>query len=107
MAYTFEELKKMKVAELREVAAGLGEEGVKGYTQMNKEHLLTALCNELGIEMHVHHEVVGIDKTTIKTQIRQLKKERDEAISNKKKDELQRVRRKIRNLKKELRKATV
>ena len=107
MAHTFEELKKMKVAELREVAAGLGEEGVKGYTQLNKEHLLEALCIALDIEMHVHHEVVGIDKASIKAQIRQLKKERDEAISNKKKDDLRQVRRKIRNLKKALRKATV
>jgi hypothetical protein len=107
MDYTFEELKKMKVAELREVAASLGEEGIKGYTQLNKEHLLEALCKALGIEMHVHHEVVGIDKASIKAQIRQLKKDRDEAIANKKKDELRRVRRRIRNLKKELRKATV
>ncbi len=107
MSYTFEELKKKRVNELREIAAGMEEESVKGYTQMNKEHLLAAICVALGLDMHAHHEVVGIDKATIKAQIRLFKKERDEAIASKKPDEVIKVRRKIRKLKKELRKATV
>ena len=37
MDHTFEELKKKTVAELREIAAGIGDEAVKGYTQLNKE----------------------------------------------------------------------
>ena len=43
MAYTFDQLKGMTVAQLREIAAGIEHEAVKGYTQLNKEHLLTAL----------------------------------------------------------------
>ena len=107
MAFTYEELKKKTVAELREIAAGIDNEAVQGYTQLNKEHLLEALCKALDIDMHVHHQVVGIDKGTIKSQIRELKKQRDEAIAAKKADDIIRIRRKIRNLKKELRRYTV
>ena len=107
MDHTFEELKKKTVAELREIAAGIGDEAVKGYTQLNKEHLLEAVCKTLKIDMHVHHEVVGINKSEIKSQIRELKKKRAEAISAKKPDEIISIRRKIRNLKKELRRYTV
>ena len=107
MSFTFEELKKKTVADLREIAAGLGEEGVKGYTQLNKEHLLAAICESLNIDMHVHHEVVGVDKASIKSQIKQFKKMRDDAISSKNNEQLKRARRNIRDLKKALRKATV
>ena len=107
MAYTYEELKKMTVAQMREIAAGIEHEALQGYTQLNKEHLLAALCTALGLEMYVHHEVIGIDKRIIKTQIKELKKQRNEAIAGKNKIELLKARKKIRRLKKELRKATV
>jgi hypothetical protein len=107
MAHTFEELKKMTVAQMREIAAGMEHEALQGYTQLNKEHLLTALCTALNIEMHAHHEVIGIDKSKIKAQIKELKKKRAEAISAKSHIDLLKVRKKIRNLKKTLRKATV
>ena len=107
MSYTFEELKKKNVAQLREIASGLEHEAVQGYTQLNKEHLLEAICKALNLDMHVHHEVVGLDKSKIKSEIRGLKKKRDEAIAAKNRDELKRVRHKIRNLKKTLRKATI
>lgn len=107
MDYTFEELKKKKVTELREIAAGIGDEGIQGHTQLNKDHLLAAICEALGIDMHVHHEVTGVDKSAIKTQIKELKKKRNEAISSKNKEELVKVRRKIRNLKKDLRRHMV
>ena len=107
MTYTFQELKKKKVDELRDIAKEIEHEEVQGYTQLNKEHLLEAICHALKIDMHVHHEVVGVDKTAIKSQIKQLKKQRDEAISSKKPDEIIRVRRKIRSLKKLLRKSTI
>ena len=107
MDYTFDDLKHKKVADLREIAKEMDHEEVQGYTQLNKEHLLEAICKALNIEMHVHHEVVGVDKSVIKSQIKELKKERDEAISEKKPDEIKRIRRKIRRLKKTLRKATV
>ena len=107
MAYTFEDLKHKKVAELREVAAELGEDVIQGALQMNKEHLLEAICKALNIDMHVHHKVVGVNKAAIKAEIRQLKKQRDEAIAAKKKDELVKARKKIRILKKTLRRAAV
>ena len=107
MAYTFKELKKKRVAELREIASGLDHEAVKGYTQLNKDHLLKAVCEALNIEMHEHHEVVGIDKSGIKQQIKKLKKERDKAIEARNKVELKNIRKQIKNYKKQLRRATV
>jgi DNA-binding IclR family transcriptional regulator len=107
MAYTFEDLKHKTVNELRDIAKEMDHEEVQGYTQLNKEHLLEAICKALHIDMHVHHEVVGIDKSSIKSQIKKLKKQRDEAISSKKPDELKHIRKKIRNLKKALRKAAI
>ena len=107
MAHSFEELKKMNVGELRELAKGMDHEAVQGYTQLNKEHLLKAICTALNIDMHVHHEVVGVDKTKIKAEIRATKKVRDEAIASKNPEDIVKSRRKIRYLKKQLHKATV
>lgn len=107
MAHTYEELKKKNVSELREIAKGIEHEAVQGYTQLNKEHLLKAICTALNIDMHVHHEVKGIDKTKIKSEIRELKKKRDEAIKSKDAETQKKARRKIRYLKKVLRKAAV
>ncbi len=107
MAHTFEELKKMNVGELREVAKEIEHEAVQGYTQLNKEHLLEAICKALNLDMHVHHEVVGVDKSKIKAEIKQAKKNRDAAIAARKPEDIVKARRKIRFLKKQLRKATV
>ncbi|MGE5360588.1 MAG: hypothetical protein ACM3NQ_16350 [Bacteroidales bacterium] len=103
----FEELKHMTVAELRDIAAGLPQEAVKGYTQLNKEHLLKVICGALHIDMHAHHVVVGVNKADIKAQIRQLKKERDHAIDVGNHEELHVIRRRMHHLKRELHKATV
>ena len=105
--YTYEDLRHTSVARLREIAEGIEHEAVQGYTQMNKDHLLQALCTALEIEMHVHHEVVGIDKTSIKGQIRELKKQRDAAIEARDSAQTKQVRRRIHRLKRELHKATV
>jgi len=107
MSHTYEELKHKTVAELREIAKGIEDEAVKGATQMNKDHLLKALCTALHIEMHAHHEVVGIDKSAIKTKIRELQKRRDELMASKEKKELPGVLRQIHNFKKRIRRATV
>lgn len=107
MSHTYEELKKKNVADLREIAKDIEHEAVQGYTQLNKEHLLKALCTALNIELHVHHEVKGVDKAKIKKDIRELKKKRDEAIKSKSSEEQHKARRKIRYLKKVLRRATV
>ncbi|MDA0335864.1 MAG: hypothetical protein O2782_11915 [bacterium] len=107
MAHTFEELRKLKVDRLREIAAELGDARLEGNTQMNKDHLLPLLCQVLGIDMHVHHVVVGVDKKSIKARIRTLKQERDQALADKDSTRLKQVRRKIHKMKRNLHKATV
>ena len=107
MAYTYEELKKKTVAQLRELAASLDHEAVKGHTQMNKEHLLDALCIAMEIPHHVHHDVVGLNKSEIKVKIRELKKQRDEALAVHDHGQLKTVRRQIHQLKRQIHKATV
>lgn len=107
MAHTYEELKHKKVAELREIAKGLEHEAVKGYTQLNKDHLLAALCKALGIDMHAHHHAEGIDKAKVKGKIRDLKKKRDEILASDKRDGLRALLRELHGLKRALRRATV
>ncbi len=107
MAYSYDELKGKTVAELREIASGLENEAVKGYTQLNKDHLLAALCKALGIDAHEHHRVVGVDKSGIKARIRELKKKRDTALAAKNHYELRRVLRRIHDLKRGIRRAMV
>ncbi len=106
MEYTYEQLKHKTVAELREIAKGEEKEVVQGYTQMNKEHLITALAKALGIK-HEHHEVVGVDKASIKARIGEMKKKRDEALSAHDAAQLKVARRTIHRLKRQIHKATV
>ena len=107
MAHTYHELKEMTVAQMREIAKDIEHEAVKGATQMNKDHLLKGLCTALGIEMHEHHDVVGIDKSAIKTKIRALRKQRDEILATKDRKDLHGVLRQIHVLKRTIRRATV
>ena len=107
MAQTYDELKHKTVAELREIAKATEHEAVKGYTQMNKDHLLKGLCTALGLDMHVHHHAVGIDKTAIKARIRTLQKQRDAILASKERKELSSVLRQIHALKRTIRRATV
>ena len=106
MAYTYEQLKHMTLADLREIAKGSEHDAVQGYTQMNKEHLIGALAKALGIQ-HEHHDVVGIDKSSIKSRIRQLKTQREAAIAAHDHAQLKVVRRTIHRLKRRIHKATV
>jgi hypothetical protein len=94
MAHTYEQLKRKTVAELREIA----KDAVQGSSQMNKEHLLPALCNALGIRMHEHHEVHGVDKTGIKAQLRTLKAQRDAALQTHDHGRLKAIRRQMHHL---------
>jgi len=80
MTHTFPELKKKTLAELKEIAAAT-EPQVQGYTQMNKDHLLEAICKVLNIDMYVHHVVKGIDKAGVKAKIKEWQKKRDEALA--------------------------
>ncbi|MEO8436469.1 MAG: hypothetical protein ABI596_16345 [Pyrinomonadaceae bacterium] len=106
MDYTYEQLKHKTVAELREIAKGIEHEAVQGYTQLNKEHLLVAISQALGIQ-HEHHEAVGVDKASIKSRIKELKKKRDEALTAHDRAQLKTVRRTIHRLKRQINKATV
>jgi len=103
MTYTYEQLKQKNLTELREIAKGMTAEGVQGYSQMNKDHLLPALCHALGIDMHEHHTVAGIDKAGIKTKIRMLKQQRDMALAEHDKKALRDVRRQIHHLNRQIR----
>ncbi|MDX6613499.1 MAG: hypothetical protein QOD75_2685 [Blastocatellia bacterium] len=107
MAYTHNELKHKTLAELRDIAKDIEHDAVQGYTQLNKEHLVTALCQALGIEMHEHHEVVGIDKASIKARLREIKKKRDEALAAHDHAQLKTARRTMHRLKRQIHKATV
>jgi len=107
MAYTHNELKHKTLAELRDIAKDIQHDAVQGYTQLNKEHLIVAICKALNIEMHEHHDVVGIDKAAIKSRIKSLKTKRDEALSAHDHAALKKARRGIHRLKRQIHKATV
>jgi DNA polymerase/3'-5' exonuclease PolX len=107
MAHTYEELSVMTVAHLREVAQGLDHEAVKGFSTMHKEKLLPAICTALGIDAHAHHHVIGLNKTTVKGQIRALKQQRAKALAAKNSNEYRRILHEIHALKNKLRRATV
>jgi len=107
MSFTYQELKEKTVAELRQIASGIEHEAVQGYTQLNKEHLLLAVCKALGIDTHEHHHAAIPEKTQIKSEIHLLKKRRQEAITAKDKARLQQVRGRIHFLKNKLRRKMV
>jgi hypothetical protein len=104
VAYTYEELKGKTVAELREIAKGVEQhEAVQGYSQMNKDRLLPALCKALGVDMHGHHEAAGIDKPAVKSKMRELKKARETALAAHDHAKLKEVRRHLHRLTREIR----
>ena len=107
MAYTYEQLSQMTVVQLRAIADGVDHPATKGHSTMHKEKLLPALCEALGVESHIHHQVTGVNKTEIKTQIRKLKTERDTALASHDAKKLKSIRRKIHHLKLTLRRYTV
>ena len=103
MAHTYEELKKKTVAELRELASGLQHEAVQGYTQLNKDHLLPALCKALGIDTHEHLAVVGIDKPAVKAKMRELREKCEVAREAHDHELLKSLRRQIHGLNRQIR----
>jgi hypothetical protein len=107
MAYTYEELKHKPLAELREIAAGIEHEAVQGYTQLNKDHLLVALCTALGVDMKAHKEVKGIDKAAVKARIKEWKARRDAALAAHDRKALKAALDQIHQLKRTMRKAMV
>ena len=98
MAHSYEDLKGKTVAELRDIAKEVSHESVRGFSQMNKDHLLPALCTALGIDARAHHTTHGIDKASIKVQVRELKAQRDRALDTHDHDRLKALRRQIHHL---------
>lgn len=103
MAHTYEELKHKTIAELRDMAKGLEHEAVQGYTQMNKDHLLPALCKALGIDAHEHHAAMGAEKLATKARMREIKAACEKAKADGDHDQLHRLRRKYHQLNHSLR----
>ncbi len=108
MEYTYHDLKQKTVAELRKIASEFeDQEAVKGYTQLNKEHLIELLCKAMGIDMHEHHVSKLANKSEIKRKIKMLKIERDKAIEAKDYKKLKQIRKEIKKCKNKLRAAMV
>ena len=107
MAYTYHELKEKNITQLRDIAKDLAHEAVQGYTQLNKEHLLVALCTALDVPLHEHHDDAGIDKAAIKAKMRALKKDREAAVAAGDHEKLKAVRRSIHGLNRQIKKHLV
>ena len=108
MAYTYDDLKGKAIGELREIAKDLHHPGLQGYTQMNKEHLLPAICAALGIDTHHHHRhhtatPSAFDKAGAKAALKTLKTQRDQALMGGDHERLKAVRRHMHTLKHRLR----
>jgi hypothetical protein len=103
MAHTYEALKKKTIAELRDIAKDLSHDAVRGFTQMNKEHLLPALCTALGIDAHEHHAAHGEVKVTARARMRELKAKRQQALDSGDHDALRQIRREYHHLNHKLR----
>jgi hypothetical protein len=112
MAYAYDELKGMTIAELRDIAQGV-QPPLQGYTQMNKEHLLPALCKALNIDTHHHHHhhhaahrhhpTETFDKAATKATLRMLKAERERALEAHDSRALHLVRRRMHALRRRIR----
>ncbi len=103
MAYAYHELRKKTVQELRDIAKDVQHDAVQGHSQMNKDHLLPALCKALGIEMHEHQDIKGIDKAAIKAKMRELKSRRSAALEAHDHNTLKSLRRQIHRLNRQIR----
>ena len=107
MAHTYHELRQKTVADLREIAKGIQHEAVQGYTQLNKDHLLVALCKALNVPTHEHHMVGGINKADIKAKMKKLREERAAAIEAGDHKKLKVVRRHLHSLTHDIRRHTI
>jgi DNA-binding IclR family transcriptional regulator len=103
MAYSYHDLKVMTIQQLRDIAKDVRHDAVQGYSQMNKEHLLPALCTALGVDAHEHHAVSGIDKSAVKARMRELKQKRSSALEAHDHESLKSLRRQIHRLNRQIR----
>jgi hypothetical protein len=91
--YTYKQLRDMKVTQLQEIAKGLQNPELEGYSTMHKDHLLPLLCKVLSVP--THHIAHGEKKTQIKATIRKLEARRDEVLKAGDSAKLATVRRQI------------
>ena len=105
--YTYHDLKSLTVARLREISAGIDHPAVTGYTQKRKDEVLTGLCTALGIDMHEHHVVVGLDKAAVKVEIKEWRAKRDAALESGDHVALKTARTRMRRLRRKIRKSLV
>ncbi len=107
MAFTYHELKEKNITQLRDIAKDLKHEAVQGYTQLNKEHLLVAVCTALNVPLHEHHDAAGIDKAAIKAKQRAHKTDREAAVAAGDHEKLKAVRRNLHGLNRQIKKHLV
>jgi DNA-binding IclR family transcriptional regulator len=105
MTHTYEELKKKTIAELREIAKEIQHEAVQGYTQLNKEHLLPAVCKALGIDTHAHHAAALAEKAAVKAKMREINAKKATAVESGDHELLRQLRRQYHRLNHTLRTA--
>ncbi len=98
----YHELEKTTVMKLREMAKEYPD--LKGVSGMKKEKLVDTLADHMGIEKP-HKVVAGVDKSSIKAEIRKVKKERDAALAAKDREGLHDARRRLHKLRHKLRRA--
>jgi hypothetical protein len=103
MAHTYHDLKMKTVAELRDLAKDLKHDAVQGYSQMNKDRLLPALCRALNIDMREHHVAIGLDKVAVKAKMRELKRQRQDALDSHDHPSLKNIRRQLHALNRQIR----
>jgi hypothetical protein len=104
--FTYHALKEKTVGELREIAKEIQHEAVQGYTQLNKDHLLVALCKALNISTHEHHAVGGFEKSSSKARMRTLRTACKTAVEAGDHAKLKALRRQIHALNHEIRRHT-
>src|SRR6187402_3326304 len=97
---TFHELQKIRVVELRQMAAKYGVEGTSAW---KKPQLIEYLAEKLGIDRHAHGPL-GIDKVAAKKQLHALKADRDAALNAHDAKLLKQLRRKMHRLKRQINK---
>ena len=103
MAHTYHDLKVKTVAELRDLAKDLKHDAVQGYSQMNKDRLLPALCRALNIDMREPHVAIGLDTAAVKAKMRELKHQRQDALDTHDHPSLKNIRRQLHALNRQIR----
>ena len=101
----YHDLEKTTVSRLREMLKEQDPD-LTGASGMKKHQLVDLLAAKLGV-VAPHKVVHGVDKATLKAQIRACKTQRAAAIQGQDRAQLKEIRRQLHQLRRSLRKATV